>query len=1427
MFRGVVGGLFQWHISMTYSVNLGATYRTVRRVLKRRGLKCCFMPLLPGCLAASAFAASDTWLGNAGTNWSAAANWSGGSLPAAGDSLVFTNAGSAGTGLNNDLPAGPGFSGLTFSTNASAFILSGNAFGLNGAIVNSSTNVQTINTPIILTNAGTVNAAVTNLLFGGAISDKGSNCSLTLTGGKGVTLSGSNTFGGTLALNNGVALTIGSAANLGAGTNLSFGGSSGSSLLAGGSVFIPASMTITVGSGSVASFATLTAGTVFEVAGKLTGAGAVSRKSSSYSLGTVRFSNDTSDYAGDFGLGFGNTEFTSVNNQGVASSLGKGAAGTHGQITLGNSSSSGTFRYVGAANSSTTRPLNWTATTGGFALDVTNTGTIAYLAAGNLKSGSGSAVLTLQGSNPGTNTLAQTINDNGGATSLVKSGPGTWVLAGLNTFSGGVNLNGGLLQVDAAENAGSSGPLGKGGGIAFGGGMLQFSSANTFDYSPRFSTGSGQAYAVDTAGQTVAFASPLTSANGSLTISSSAPGGELILTKTNTFSGNTTVLGGTLSVTADACLGTNINTVVLNGGTLLAATNFTLNYYRTVALGAATGDGDGTLAVPAGVALKFDGNLADNGPGSGSLIKTGPGTLAISTYGESTYTGNTTISNGTLSISGSGTIGAANNLVIAAGATLDVSGVPNGYTLAAGQTLTAGNGTSFLNGRLNLGSAALVLCWSNGVPSLTVSGSKLVMSNNGVTVTAAGSQTLPVGLYKIISKGLGGSVSGTVSSSSVTVNGAGALAGASLQIISGELYLNVHGSNPTTITLGSSASTETYGEAVMFTAGVNPASATGSVTFTDGTTTYGTVPVTGGQAALALAGGSLGAGSYPMTASYSGDSTYGPSVSSVVTQTVYQATLTVAANNLSRWTSRANPSLTAGYIGFVAGDTAAVLSGTPNLATAATPASPVGSYPIIVTQGTLTNVTGNYELVFSNGILSVIASVMPYPQGAAFPLMMYEVGDAPSAATVAGYGWNVIQNYGLSTDGDIDAFLQLASSNSLGGDAPIPCNGSATTNFVEWPQAEVQAWIQGSMTNSNIAWWDMPEEMRSWQPTEVQLLRDYRAWVQLFDAGRRPTYEYTPNSRTATNQIGVVTNVDIVAVGCYCEAAGQPHAWVRYKVQEAGLHAVQLGGRTIGSNYLSGQKTVVADLYCATNSSGTVATPQQCYHDVWSAIASGAQGIEVYAYWHAINDTPSLTNNLQQYDLAAAQISGSEIGQAILYGAPVTNLAFTITSGPTNTDSFQPGDGAVWQYPSVNVLGKIWANNFYLIAVNSTSNTVTANFTNLPVTSGTASLPFEMASVTVAGGGFADTFGAWGVHVYKLPWPVVPPVIASISVAGGAATLQCSGSSNGVYALQRSTNLANPAGWVSVATNTGSRLGWLSFTNSASAGPAFYRLLAQ
>jgi autotransporter-associated beta strand protein len=59
--------------------------------------------------------------------------------------------------------------------------------------------------------------------------------------------------------------------------------------------------------------------------------------------------------------------------------------------------------------------------------------------------------LTLNGSNTGTNTIKGVLADNAtGLLAVSKSGSGTWILSGANTFSGGTTVSAGILEFDTA-----------------------------------------------------------------------------------------------------------------------------------------------------------------------------------------------------------------------------------------------------------------------------------------------------------------------------------------------------------------------------------------------------------------------------------------------------------------------------------------------------------------------------------------------------------------------------------------------------------------------------------------------------------------------------------------------------------------------------------------------------------------------------------------------------------------------------------------------------------------------------------------------------------------------------------------------------------------------------------------------------------------
>lgn len=839
----------------------------------------------------------------------------------------------------------------------------------------------------------------------------------------------------------------------------------------------------------------------------------------------------------------------------------------------------------------------------------------------------------------------------------------------------------------------------------------------------------------------------------------------------------------------------------------------------------------------------FNGSLSQSSPPAVSVQVNGPGTWVFAA--NNSYTGTTTLNGGVLQLGGGGTTGnagpsATNSIIFASNSTLAVnrSDSPvfvNNITLSGADAIAVGGGRTATLGGVISGSGALVV---DNAP-----GGILILTNAN---TYSGNTTVNSGRLAL-------GAAGSLPNSPVISLSAGAVIDVSA--VSGGFSLGAGQ------TLNGSGSTGTINGAL------NMGSASLALSFVPGTpvlaVTGGALTLNNNPVSLTVAGNSiLPPGSYELIAPGTGGSVTGSVGSSIIlANDLGDQSASLAISNGGLWlvvnpstatiptaitlTSSPNPS-TYGTVPatFAAtaspaptnGELITFMDGTNILAVSALANGTAAFSTASLALGThfITAVYGGDGL-FLPGASSVLTQVVNqaavcYPQGRVFPLLMYEI--TPAYTNLAACGWNIMQEYGLNTNSDVNTFLQELLSSNLAGPAIIPDSGSSDP-YTEWPQAAVQSWVESIAVNTNLAWWYLPEQMEPFYPSETNLLHDYTDWTRLYDPARRPTYEYTENSVNDSTMKGIIPYADVIGVSCYCEDMGMPHAWVRYKLQQAGLGGAALAGAVVGSNYLAGQKTLVAVLSIAqfTNNSPSEPSPAQTYHDVWSAIASGAQGIAVWSCFHALNDDPAnLTNNLNELDLAASQLTGPQgVGGMILNGTPNSNVTFKITSGPTNTVSFTPpGESSSFQYPSLNVLSKTWNGFVYIIAVNSTSSNVTAAISNIPSLAASASLPFESRSVGMTNGSFSDSFAAWGTHIYKMASAasLVAPELYSCGLNGGGSfTLVFSGANGQSYRVLASTNILSPlTNWV-VLTHGTFGVSLTNFTDSAAASTArFYRL---
>lgn len=128
--------------------------------------------------------------------------------------------------------------------------------------------------------------------------------------------------------------------------------------------------------------------------------------------------------------------------------------------------------------------------------------------------------------------------------------------------------------------------------------------------------------------------------------------------------------------------------------------------------------------------------------GTAAVTKIGGGTAVLGSA--NSYTGQTTVSQGTLTLTGTGSLGGSRAVSIAVGATLDARQLIGGYVLGAGQILSGSGGlrgaVTLAGGTLALSS--LVIDASSGISSLTVS-SGVIAGAPRLSVLAGGSVVLP------------------------------------------------------------------------------------------------------------------------------------------------------------------------------------------------------------------------------------------------------------------------------------------------------------------------------------------------------------------------------------------------------------------------------------------------------------------------------------------------------------------------------------------------------------------------------------------------------------------------------------------------------------------------------------------------------------
>ena len=381
-----------------------------------------------------------------------------------------------------------------------------------------------------------------------------------------------------------------------------------------------------------------------------------------------------------------------------------------------------------------------------------------YTTGGITASSAGVKTLNLTGSNTGANTISSAIGNGSGTVGITKGGAGTWLLSGANTNTGATRIDAGILQFanTASLYNSTSGSwtaanirVGNGGTLALNvGGTNQFTTGDITTLLGNLGGANGSSTTGFAAESAIGF--DTTTASGSTFIvadvvaNSTGTGGgaigltklgtnTLVLSSDNTYTGRTTISGGTLQLGNGGTTGRlSTSSAILNNG------NLTINRSDAVA------QGTDFSAAPI--------------TGTGSFTKTGAGTTTLSAA--NTFSGLTTVSAGVLNLTNA--LALQNSAIVTtgagtvtftgfttpvlgglSGASGDLTTVIPGFASTTALSLNAASGSVTYGGVIGdgLGGGDMTLT-KNGAGTQILSGAN---TYTGATIVNAGTLTVGSG----------------------------------------------------------------------------------------------------------------------------------------------------------------------------------------------------------------------------------------------------------------------------------------------------------------------------------------------------------------------------------------------------------------------------------------------------------------------------------------------------------------------------------------------------------------------------------------------------------------------------------------------------------------------------------------------------------
>ncbi|HWR02005.1 MAG TPA: autotransporter-associated beta strand repeat-containing protein [Chlorobaculum sp.] len=318
----------------------------------------------------------------------------------------------------------------------------------------------------------------------------------------------------------------------------------------------------------------------------------------------------------------------------------------------------------------------------------------------------------------GTATQSGVISEDGMPRPLEKTGAGTLVLTGTNTYTGTTTISAGTLELN---NAGGNALSDSGFVFLRNGATLKLDIDETIgalggEQTSNVDLGSNR-LTLNGTGHPEDFYSGLVSGTGGLTIN----GDTLTLSGNNDFlgyTGDTIITSGKLILLGGHAINDNGNVIVTEGGTIELSNDEVIGTLQS----RGTIDGYSTLTART---YDFNGGVVNANLGTGSLIQ-GTGTLLLNGASQASTV---TIDTGSLQLGGDDRLDKSAEVTFKHGGVLDLAG--NNQTVASISDEGSGNGHISLNdGTLTVSSGNFGGTISGSDGNLVINGGTLTLSGN-------------------------------------------------------------------------------------------------------------------------------------------------------------------------------------------------------------------------------------------------------------------------------------------------------------------------------------------------------------------------------------------------------------------------------------------------------------------------------------------------------------------------------------------------------------------------------------------------------------------------------------------------------------------------------------------------------------------------